>query len=868
LRRRVEFDLSPALLEPPRGSRLSPRDVAIVGAGRWAKVLCDALTELPERVASIHLVAQRNYVDTCAWLEKKKANGSGTRYERVEIASSLSPILEASQIGAAFVTRMASEHYEATHALLTASKHVLVEKPFVLRTDEARELVALASEKRRLLVVGYEYLFSRAMHHFRDTIRERLGEVERLHFVWDDRPGVEKWGVAKTRDFSANVITDLYPHVLSQLHVLLGPGEITLRGLSSGDGCWQAELEFTHGSTEVTASLNKEAERSRRSILAASSSGGWLELDFTEEPGRIRFNGESLPEDERAKSFPRSVTSEIIHFLTAAENLDMEAPNTGAKTLHFVEAMERANEELSIRQTAVLREHFWQPGTDPVPESVMKILRHHLVSPLLRVGLVDHPKDTEGLDFWASKAFRVMHRFSLDPWATQESVLEHEQVDHRDLLKLNRVLRESDFIQHAIVEEGVARKYWSTILPLIETGSIDAVLSNRPQFPLRVGVYAAVSCMFYCSFCGREPGVRYQHANVETGNQIFDWIFADMPQGISTLSLGGGLEPLTNPRLDDVIRSAKRHGHRVPLVTNGYMLTPSFVARHPGLWDLDVFRISWYGVDDDSYHRVTKRRGAFDLVKSNIIEFLKERNRRGSRVKVGMNFIVLIDSTDQVLTLLDVIKEINAAVGGRGVDFLTLREDFSVPETEGLTTEERERLVEIFREFEEKRRSDCPELKVDFGYALYPLSKGLVGKPLAMVTHQGMRPKAYPQVSVAVDLLGDVYLYRDAAFLERPGADRYIIGRVSQERSLERVVADFLESGREIPPLPDDPALMDAFDHVVTKTIWQAESDARIGIPFNLGPIRRRLYGANDETSEPDGGPPTPVNYWQNLFGM
>jgi dTDP-4-amino-4,6-dideoxy-D-glucose ammonia-lyase len=275
---------------------------------------------------------------------------------------------------------------------------------------------------------------------------------------------------------------------------------------------------------------------------------------------------------------------------------------------------------------------------------------------------------------------------------------------------------------------------------------------------------------------------------------------------------------------------------------------------------LDIFRISWYGVDEDSYYQTTRRRGAFELVKRNLIELLKERNRRNSNLKIGINFIVLVNTTNQVLKLLDVIGEVNDAVGGRGIDFLTLREDFSTPVDEGLTPEERAMLVAIFAEFNERRQRECPELQVDFGYALYPLSEGMVGKPLAMVTHEGMLPRAYPQVSVAIDLLGDVYLYRDAAFLERPGADRYVIGRVSRFHGLEQVVRDFLESGREIPPLPEDPALMDAFDHVVTKVIWQARSDNEVGIPFNLGPVRDRLFRPDS-----DAQPEHPMNYWERL---
>ena len=109
-----------------------------------------------------------------------------------------------------------------------------------------------------------------------------------------------------------------------------------------------------------------------------------------------------------------------------------------------------------------------------------------------------------------------------------------------------------------------------------------------------------------------------------------------------------------------------------------------------------------------------------------------------------------MNTTDRVLKLLDVINEINDAVDGPGVDFLTLREDFSVPDTEGLTAEERTSLVNIFDEFNRRRERECPDLLVDFGYALYPLTHRAVGKPLAMVTHEGMLPRAYPQVSVAI----------------------------------------------------------------------------------------------------------------------
>lgn len=79
------------------------------------------------------------------------------------------------------------------------------------------------------------------------------------------------------------------------------------------------------------------------------------------------------------------------------------------------------------------------------------------------------------------------------------------------------------------------------------------------------------------------------------------------------------------------------------------------------------------------------------------------------------------------------------------------------------------------------------------------------------------------------DLLGDVYLYRDAAFPQRPGADRYKIGTITPTRPLEVVIREFLDKGQRILPMVNDTWLMDAFDHVVTNLIWQAGADERVG---------------------------------------
>jgi dTDP-4-amino-4,6-dideoxy-D-glucose ammonia-lyase len=837
-----------------------PVHVVVLGAGRWGRILSGVLAELGPPLASVQLVAARNRAAAQEWLAPRHARGELTK---VTVASSLEAALARHPVQVAVVARLACDHYATTLQLLERGLHVLTEKPFTATAAEARRLLEVAGGRGLALAVGYEFMYSPSLHRLRAAMRRALGTVQRVRFVWHDCRGVEKWGIRKDPDPSLNVVSDVLPHILSEFVLLFGRAPSTLGMLTTRDGCRDAMLAMRGGDIDIEISLDKHAAAACRSVSVEDAAGHCLVLDYTSEPGWLTLDGERLTDDAQAGDHMPSLNAELSYFIAHTRDPNVKIPNTAAGTLPVVEVTERSEHALVDEQIAMLRPFLYQPLPRTLPPNAVAMLRPHLVGSLLRHRVVDNPKDAAQLDAWVERVLRITHTLSREPWTTQRDVLRAEGLDRERLLHLNAAMRDTDLVQKLIVEVGLAQKYWQTILPLVTSGSIEDVLRDRYGFPVRIGIYAALSCMFHCSFCGREANARYDHAALGNGNAVFDDIFAAMAaDGRSTLSLGGGLEPLTNSRIDDVIHGAKSRGLRVPLVTNGYMLTPKYQELHPGLFDLDIFRVSLYGVDDASYQQVTGRKQAFEPVKANVISFLKERNRRGSRTKFGFNFIVLMNTTDQVLRVLDVIRDINSQVdNGPGVDFLTLREDFSVPEEGGLSSAERQALVDIFARFRAKQRNECPRLEVDYGYALHALSEGVMWKPLAMVKAADMYPKVYPQVSVAVDILGDVYLYRDAAFLNRPGADRYIIGRVSPERSLEQVIRGYLETTQGIEPRPDDPALMDAFDHVVSKTVWQGLADIEAGIAFNDGPVRARVF-------HPDAQSAARLNYWERLDDM
>ena len=464
---------------------------------------------------------------------------------------------------------------------------------------------------------------------------------------------------------------------------------------------------------------------------------------------------------------------------------------------------------------------------------------------------------------WVIPATRIVHRLSEMPWYTQEEILNEISLTKAELITLNSFIRESEFLQNMIVYHGLGRKYWNTIIPYVKSGKINKVINYEYDFPMRLALFPGMSCMYYCGFCGRNQSAAYDPKKVlKSGADRYKDIISSLPKN-STISISGGLEPLTNFKLGEIITHAKSLGHRVPLITNAHMLTSKYLESQPGIWDLDSLRVSLYGTDQESTYFVTRHKKAYKLVKDNIIEFLKERNRRKSDVKLGINYIIIPENIDTILPLLDYIIDVNSEIDGQGVDFLTIREDFgSVTDiddeadknVEGrkyhldgfLSEGQRKELIDIFKEFNDRIEKECPELHVDFGYAMVALGEGILGKPLARVSGTQMRKSGFPQLSVAVDSIGDVFLYREAGFLDRPGNDKFIAGRITDGETLESILKRFVEDKKTAELVHDDSRFMDSYDHLITLLVNQAEQDMDFGIPFEKGPVKVRSSNVNE----------------------
>jgi dTDP-4-amino-4,6-dideoxy-D-glucose ammonia-lyase len=448
---------------------------------------------------------------------------------------------------------------------------------------------------------------------------------------------------------------------------------------------------------------------------------------------------------------------------------------------------------------------------------------------------VDQAADISHLD---SVSMQICKMLADDPFVTQRKIAAILNISVDQLRNLSQMLRQDANAQNHILFRGEGTKYWTnTIQPLLNNGSLHAAIDHNYMYPNRIGLYTGMSCMFYCNFCGRNPVAKYDRKFEQHGFDVFKQIIDQDPKTDQfwddRFRISGGLEPLTNRYLGDIISYGKQRGYKMQLYTNGYMMTTKYVEKNPGMKDLYAVRFSLYGVDADSAFKVTRHSESFDCIIQNIIDYINST----TDVRVGVNWIILPGSSKDVLRLIDIIDHINRHTI-RPIDFVTLREDFS-QNVRIVSDEERAQLVDIFDKIKDFKQNKWPTTHWDFGYSLESLTHGKNSGALKMISWKEMVPHSFPQVAVAVDVKGDVYVYHESGFLDRPGAERYIIGNINNS-SIEQVVQTFVQSEKTIRPMPPDVGYLDAFDHVVSRLINQALDDKKFGIPWNQGPVTCR----------------------------
>jgi predicted dehydrogenase len=278
-------------------------DVAIIGGGRWGRVILSVLATSDLPLDRITMVTTHNVP-----LVQTVVSRLASRHP-IRIVSALSD-----SPSSAIIANAVRSHGETARYLIAQGIHLLIEKPVVLTSPEARQLLALAHEARTVLLPGLNYRFCSYLHHFvRRTVS--LHPVSGFELRWSDPADEMRYGERKTYDASINIADDVMPHIWAILSVLFPQDEFAITACRTARGGKSATFTLNAGAVKGTVILERDSSRRLRMIQLSPPAS----LDFSVEPGTMTIGGETETADADWATSPGPLARQLRYFLECVE---------------------------------------------------------------------------------------------------------------------------------------------------------------------------------------------------------------------------------------------------------------------------------------------------------------------------------------------------------------------------------------------------------------------------------------------------------------------------------------------------------------------------------------------------------------------
>jgi len=190
-----------------------PLNVGVIGAGYWGPNLIRNFYQLPSAV-----------LKWCCDLDEERLGRVQALYPGVGTTTDHTALLEDGDTDAVVIAVPARAHHSLARQALLADKHVFVEKPLAMSAAEARELIRIAEERGRVLMVGHVFEYNPAVLHIKQLLGE--GGLGQLYYMYSNRVNLGRV------QSDINALWSIAPHDISIMVFLLGtlPETVSARG--------------------------------------------------------------------------------------------------------------------------------------------------------------------------------------------------------------------------------------------------------------------------------------------------------------------------------------------------------------------------------------------------------------------------------------------------------------------------------------------------------------------------------------------------------------------------------------------------------------------------------------------------------------
>lgn len=191
------------------------RGIAVVGLGHWG----------PNHVRNLCALPFLEQVIACD-LDQGRRERIRQLYPGVLTTPSFDDVLADPGIDAVIVATPVTTHYPMARCALEAGKSVLVEKPLAMSSLQAGELVRLARQRGKVLMVGHTFEYSAPVRKIKEIVDS--GELGEVFYISSTRANLGLF------QHDVNVAWDLATHDISIILMLMDrvPKTVSCQGQS------------------------------------------------------------------------------------------------------------------------------------------------------------------------------------------------------------------------------------------------------------------------------------------------------------------------------------------------------------------------------------------------------------------------------------------------------------------------------------------------------------------------------------------------------------------------------------------------------------------------------------------------------------
>lgn len=177
-------------------------NVGLIGCGNWGRNYVRNFAQ----ISGARLVA-------CCDINPETLLSIRERYPLIKLTKNYRDIAGDPKIDAVVIATPPANHYPIARECLLRGKHVLVEKPFTLSSEEGYQLVDIAEKTGRVLMVGHIMDYHPGMRLVKKYIRN--GELGKIFYLHSTRTSL---GIVRE---DVSVLWDKAPHDIASLLYLL-----------------------------------------------------------------------------------------------------------------------------------------------------------------------------------------------------------------------------------------------------------------------------------------------------------------------------------------------------------------------------------------------------------------------------------------------------------------------------------------------------------------------------------------------------------------------------------------------------------------------------------------------------------------------